>query len=651
MSYVRVSVCFADARRRYRVARHGDTLHIVVAHHARLELDEDRFAPYKVIGELGARPLPVYIARNATPGGSRTPVVVAERFVGLGTESGADFRREARRISTLANQHLLRIREVVVRGEDVVVFGDFIEGEKLGSLWRLDGTPSAATSGARAKPDERLPLEITLRLLLDVLTGVSALHVLRDARQQPMKLMHGELSPATILVGLDGVGRILHAVARRAPDVRAEAASLDYLAPEIHSNASRDGRADVFSIGVLLWEALAGVPLSSKCDGPAGLFVRSEPIVAPVLPESAPWAKGLLPVVAKALASAPEDRWQTAAAMAAEIRKAAGLKLAPASAATAFAKNRFGDRVKARRARIESLGASVPTLLATTVVTPPPIPASLVAAASAPAPEGGIGSARPPIALVAPAPAPASARAPVPAPAPAPAPVPASVLAPPPALALAPAPAPASAAPIALDSLWPPEFPPLVLSDRPPPAPPPIPTFGGAVAGPMSAPPTPSEIPPVFDEPFAFDDLEEPRAAEPVEHAPAEVIAARFGPAAEENYALPGRRRRRILFGGAAACVVVVSALAFLGLHRRAETTAPAAAPVAVAPSAPTDPAPTATASSPEPTVMAMTPPAASSSATTATPRAKPAPKGKASRPAPSHPKPTPARATNHPKP
>ena len=250
----------------------------MVARHARLEIDEDRFAPYKVIGELGARPLPVYIARHATPGSAGVPVVVAERFVGAGDDSGADFRREARRISTLANQHIVRVREVVVRGQDVVVFGDFIEGEKLGSLWRLEDGGLGGTSGARSKPGERLPLEITLRLLLDVLTGVSALHALRDARQQPMKLMHGEISPATILVGLDGVGRILHAVARRAPGVQAEAASLDYLAPEIHANASRDGRADVFSIGVLLWEALAGAPLSARQEGPAGLHVRPEPI-------------------------------------------------------------------------------------------------------------------------------------------------------------------------------------------------------------------------------------------------------------------------------------------------------------------------------------------------------------------------------------
>src|SRR6185437_3245207 len=205
-------------------------------------------------------------------------------------------------------------------GEDLVVFGDFIDGEKLREFWRL-GDPAS----------DRLPVEIALRVLLDVLTGVGALHGLRDASQQPMKLMHGELSPSTILFGSDGVARVLHAVARRAPEARAEEASLPYLAPEVHGGDGHDARADLFSIGVLLWEMLDGSLLTAPGEDPAGVRVRAGLLPEPSCPEKAPWAKGLVPVVVKALAAAPEDRWQTAAAMAGEIRKAAGLKLAAAS--------------------------------------------------------------------------------------------------------------------------------------------------------------------------------------------------------------------------------------------------------------------------------------------------------------------------------
>ena len=315
----------------------------MVIHHARLPNDEDLFAPYDVIGQLGTRPIPVHVARQSALAVGGAQLVIAEHFPGAcKTGNGAarnDLRREARRISTLANPHLARVREVAVRGDDLVVFGDFIDGEKLSVFWR---------------PGEWLPLEIALRTLLDVLTGLGALHGLRDSNQQPMKLIHGEISPSTVLFGADGVARVLHAVARRAADATAEAASTPYLAPEVHTNDANDGRADVFSVGVLLWEILEGKCLSDDGQEPAGLRVRSGPLPAPSFPEKAPWAKALVPVAVKALAAAPEDRWATAAAMAAEIRKAAGLKLAAASAAAAFAKSKFGERVKERRAQWES---------------------------------------------------------------------------------------------------------------------------------------------------------------------------------------------------------------------------------------------------------------------------------------------------------
>ena len=313
----------------------------MVIPHARLQIDADLFAPYEVIGEIGTRPVQVYVARQSPIAVGGAQLVVAEHFPGACKPVAggpSDLPREARRISTLANPHIARVREVTVRGDDLVVFGDFLDGEKLTQFWR---------------PGEWLPLEMAIRVLLDVLTGLGALHGLRDSNQQPMKLTHGEISPATILFGSDGVARVLHAVARRAADATPEAASLPYLAPEVHSSDPHDGRADVFSVGVLLWEALEGKHLSDDQE-PAGVRVRAGPLAAPTASEKVPWAKALVPVAIKALAAAPEDRWPTAAAMAAEIRKAAGLKLAAASAAAAFAKTKFGDRVKERRARWEA---------------------------------------------------------------------------------------------------------------------------------------------------------------------------------------------------------------------------------------------------------------------------------------------------------
>jgi serine/threonine-protein kinase len=334
-----------------------------------LSLPDGLFAPHEVVRTLGARSNPPYVLRQAGAGIVGKPVLaVAERFTGAAAvgSGGEDLASDARRIATLASPNLARVREVAIRGDDLVVIGEFVEGEKLQELWRPD----------------KLPLEIALRIIVDALAGVGALHNLRDSKQQPMKLAHGELSPATIALGLDGIARVLHAVSRRALGVEPDPASRGYLAPEVASGDPYDARADVFSAGVLLWEALSEKPLFLESDPEANARrVRAGPLPPATVPEKAAWARGLVEVTAKALAAAPDARWPTAAVMAAEVRKAAGLKLAPASTAAAFARSAFGERVKARRESLDAGSTSgrppAPVAPGPAAPAPPPRPPKL----------------------------------------------------------------------------------------------------------------------------------------------------------------------------------------------------------------------------------------------------------------------------------
>ncbi len=318
-----------------------------------LSVPEGAFAPYELVRELGARPVHAYAVRQASAPGAKTHLFVAERFVGaaLGPDGkDSDFLREAKRIATLTSPNLPRVRDVAVRGEDLVAYTELVDGEKLAALWRPDDSTS------------RLPLEIALRVLVDVLSGVATLHNLRDARQQPLKLAHGELSPATIVFGLDGVARILHAVARRSPGVLPDPASVRTMAPEVLTGERYDQRSDVYGAGALLWEALCGKPLFTDADPLAvAARVRAGEIPRATVPAGAAWAKDLVEVAARALSVSPDDRWANATVMAGELRKAAGLRLAPVSTTAAFAKTAIAERVKARRQALETQAAVQPS--------------------------------------------------------------------------------------------------------------------------------------------------------------------------------------------------------------------------------------------------------------------------------------------------
>jgi serine/threonine-protein kinase len=312
----------------------------------------------------------VYLVRQPGTGG-KPQLAVAEWFAGACQPGGGaeSFVQEARRLAALASPNVARVREAVARGDDLTVFSDYAEGEKLTELWDA----------------QKLPLEIAVRVVVDLLAGLGALHNMRDAKQQPLKLAHGEVSPATVALGLDGIARLLHVAGRRAPGVQPERASLPYLAPEVASGDPYDARADVFGAGVLLWEALAGARLFTDPDPPANAKrARAGGLPRAPVPPKAPWAASLVDVAAKALAAAPDDRWPTAAVLAAEIRKAAGLKLAPASTAAAFARSACGERVKKRAETVDSVPPEARSPSPPPVAARPPPPASPPAPAAPP---------------------------------------------------------------------------------------------------------------------------------------------------------------------------------------------------------------------------------------------------------------------------
>ena len=160
----------------------------------------------------------------------------------------------------------------------------------------------------------RLSLPYSLRWLLDVLTGLGVLH-------RTLSFVHGEVQPEHIVLGEDGVGRLIPVV--RAHWVRGEQRSperLYYLAPEKLLGDHVDARSDVFSIGVMLWEALAGQPLleAYEVDDIIARMMGGG-IPRPRAPEAEAWTAPLAAVAERAISVDPGRRFATVAEMKAAI--------------------------------------------------------------------------------------------------------------------------------------------------------------------------------------------------------------------------------------------------------------------------------------------------------------------------------------------
>lgn len=130
---------------------------------------------------------------------------------------------------------------------------EYIEGSSLSLLVR-----------AARRLGERLPIGVSLRIVMDMLAGLQATHECRAPDGRSLGLVHCDVSPQNVLVGFDGTARITDfGIARALTFAREDDGLIKgkvfYVAPEqLVPAGTVTQRADLFSAGVVLWELLTG---------------------------------------------------------------------------------------------------------------------------------------------------------------------------------------------------------------------------------------------------------------------------------------------------------------------------------------------------------------------------------------------------------
>lgn len=287
-----------------------DMVSMVTFNRAENANGSEQIGRYTLVAELAAGGMAtVHLARfQGEAGFSRTVVVKRlHPHYAKDHEFVCMFLDEARLASRVRHPNVVPVVDVVSHRGELLLAMDYVHGVSLSTL-------------VRASQGQPVPLPIALALARDLLAGLHAAHETHDKHGLPMQIVHRDVSPQNLMVGDDGVGRVVDfgiasATARmqttRDGQIKGK---LSYMAPEQIRGQVVDRRADVFASGIVLWQLTTGAAFASGPDETRIHFILTGDYSKPSslnaqLPEA------LDRVVMKALAIDPAERFASAEEM------------------------------------------------------------------------------------------------------------------------------------------------------------------------------------------------------------------------------------------------------------------------------------------------------------------------------------------------
>lgn len=195
-----------------------------------------------------------------------------------------------------------------------------VDGQYFIAMEYLDGQPLHRLLNRGRAAGDPMPLEHQLTVLAETLAGLHHAHELLDYDGQSLGVVHRDVSPHNIFVLYSGQTKVVDfgiaKAAGRASETKQGVVKgkMTYMAPEqAKGSADIDRRADVFAVGIILWEALTDSRMWKDLDELTILgklldndYEASPKAVNPEVPDE------LDAICRKALAHRPDDRYATA---------------------------------------------------------------------------------------------------------------------------------------------------------------------------------------------------------------------------------------------------------------------------------------------------------------------------------------------------
>jgi serine/threonine protein kinase len=220
------------------------------------------------------------------------------------------FLEEARLAARLSHPNIVQTYEIGAEGNRHYMVMDYLEGVTLARTLR--------------KKSDKFTLAMQLRIMCEILQGLDYAHTLKDFDGTPLGIVHRDATPQNVFITFDGTVKLVDFGIAKALDSTVETRTgvlkgkPAYMAPE-QIGGDVDPRADVFAVGVMVWEAVVGHRMWHK-KGDVEVLTNIIKGQIPTLAETKPDApEQLIRICDRALAKNREDRYPTAADFQADL--------------------------------------------------------------------------------------------------------------------------------------------------------------------------------------------------------------------------------------------------------------------------------------------------------------------------------------------
>ena len=264
----------------------------------------------------------VHLARLMGPVGFARVVAIKRLHPHLARDPDftSRFLDEARLAARIRHPNVVSTLDVEAIDDELFLVMDYVDGESLGRLVR-----------ASSRINERVPIANAASIIVGVLHGLHAAHEARSEKGSPLDIIHRDVSPQNVMVGVDGVARVLDfGVAKAAGQVNTTEhgvvkGKIAYMPPEQLRLGELDRRVDTYAAAVVLWEALAMRRLFEGENQAQVITQILETEIAPPSKYNPDVSPELDEVVLRGCSKKRDDRFDTALDMADAIEAATGI--------------------------------------------------------------------------------------------------------------------------------------------------------------------------------------------------------------------------------------------------------------------------------------------------------------------------------------